>query len=62
MGRGFDLKTGVSLGKSLPEGLQRVADEVVEACPTGALSKNEKLVPGRNGSPRTVDDPARNGT
>ena len=45
VGRGFDLKTGVSLGKSLPEGLQKVADAVVEACPTGALAKNEKLPP-----------------
>ncbi len=43
VGRGFDLKTTVSLGKTLKEGLEKVADEVVHACPTGALSANEKL-------------------
>jgi len=47
VGRGFHLKAGVSLGKTLPEGLQKVADEVIEACPTGALAKNEKQ--GRSG-------------
>ena len=45
VGRGFDVTAGVSLDKSLPEGLERVADLVVEACPTGALSQNEKYVP-----------------
>jgi ferredoxin len=45
VGRGFDVRAGVSLDKSLAEGLERVADEVVEACPTGALSHNEKLKP-----------------
>jgi len=43
VGRGFDLKMSVSLGKSLTEGLQKVAEKVVKACPTGALSNNEKL-------------------
>jgi len=45
VGRGFDVKAGVSLDKSLREGLERVAEEVVEACPTGALATNEKYVP-----------------
>ena len=43
LGRGYDLKTTVSLGKTLKEGLDKVAAEVVYACPTGALSANEKL-------------------
>lgn len=43
IGRGFDVRPGVPLDKTLSEGLQKVAEEVVEACPTGALSHNEKL-------------------
>lgn len=42
VGRGFDVKVGVSLDKTLADGLEKVADKVVEACPTGALSHNEK--------------------
>jgi ferredoxin len=42
IGRGFDVKPGVSLNKTLAEGLEKVAEKVVEACPTGALSHNEK--------------------
>ena len=45
VGRGFDLKTGVSLDKTLDKGLEKVAEQVVEACPTGALAKNEKYQP-----------------
>ena len=45
VGRGFDVKAGVSLDKTLSEGLEKVADEVVEACPTGALAHNEKYAP-----------------
>lgn len=45
IGRGFDVKPGVSLDKTLSEGLQKVADQVIEACPTGALSHNEKFQP-----------------
>ncbi|MFK5924536.1 MAG: FAD-dependent oxidoreductase [Verrucomicrobiota bacterium] len=45
VGRGFDVKAGVSLDKTLWEGLEHVADKVVEACPTGALSTNEKYQP-----------------
>ena len=45
VGRGFDVTAGVSLDKTLSEGLEKVADEVVEACPTGALSHNEKYQP-----------------
>ncbi|HJM63885.1 MAG TPA: 2Fe-2S iron-sulfur cluster-binding protein [Roseibacillus sp.] len=45
VGRGFDVTAGVALDKTLPEGLEKVADQVVEACPTGALSSNEKYQP-----------------
>jgi NADH dehydrogenase/NADH:ubiquinone oxidoreductase subunit G len=45
VGRGFDVTAGVSLDKRLDEGLEKVADQVVEACPTGALTRNEKYQP-----------------
>lgn len=45
IGRGFDVRPGVPLNKTLSQGLQKVAVEVVEACPTGALSHNEKFIP-----------------
>lgn len=45
VGRGFNVTAGVSLDKTLWEGLEHVADKVVEACPTGALSTNEKYQP-----------------
>ena len=41
VGRGFDLKAGISLGKSLEEGLEKTAQQVIEACPTGALANAE---------------------
>jgi NADPH-dependent glutamate synthase beta subunit-like oxidoreductase/ferredoxin len=40
VGRGFDVRAGIALNKTLKEGLERVADEVVAACPTGALAKD----------------------
>jgi NADPH-dependent glutamate synthase beta subunit-like oxidoreductase len=42
VGRGFEVKAAVSLGKSLEEGLQKTAEKVVEACPTGALANAEE--------------------
>ena len=42
VGRGFEVRAGVSLDKSLAEGLEDLADKVIDACPTGAISKNEK--------------------
>jgi ferredoxin len=38
VGRGFEVRAGVSLGKSLEEGLEKTAGKVISACPTGALS------------------------
>lgn len=38
IGRGFDVKVDVPFGAALAEGLQRVARECAEACPTGAIA------------------------
>ncbi|MBI5690407.1 MAG: (2Fe-2S)-binding protein [Verrucomicrobia bacterium] len=37
IGRGFDVRIGTPLDRSIDEGLQKVAEEVVHHCPTGAL-------------------------
>jgi len=41
IGRGFDVRVNVPFGRSLAEGLQRVAAECVAACPTGALAMKQ---------------------
>jgi len=41
VGRGFEVKAAVSLDKPLEEGLRKTADQVVAACPTGALANFE---------------------
>jgi len=38
IGRGFDVRVGVPFDRSIAEGLQKVADRCVAACPTGALA------------------------
>jgi ferredoxin len=38
IGRGFSVRIGVPFNRTIEEGLQKVAQECVEACPTGALS------------------------
>ncbi len=38
IGRGFAVKVGVPFNRTIEEGLQKVAEECVEACPTGALA------------------------
>ena len=38
VGRGYDMRTGVSLNQSLDNGLKKTAKSVVKACPTGALA------------------------
>ena len=45
VGRGFDVKAGISLNQTLDRGLEKVAGKVIEACPTGALEENEKYQP-----------------
>ena len=37
IGRGFDVKIGAPLNHSIQQGLQKVADECIRHCPTGAL-------------------------
>lgn len=37
IGRGFDVRVGAPLNRTIEEGLQKVAAEVVHHCPTGAL-------------------------
>ena len=39
IGRGFEVVVGVPFGETLRAGLEKVAEDVVEACPTGALAK-----------------------
>ena len=39
VGRGFDVRVAVPFGRTLGEGLRKVAEECVAACPTGALAK-----------------------
>jgi ferredoxin len=39
IGRGFDVRVAAPMNHSIEEGLQRVADECVKHCPTGALVK-----------------------
>ncbi|MGB9597992.1 MAG: hypothetical protein ACPL7B_17030, partial [Candidatus Poribacteria bacterium] len=38
IGRGFDVRVGVPFNQTIEKGLQKVAKECVEACPTGALA------------------------
>jgi ferredoxin len=38
IGRGFDVKIAAPFGKTIEEGLQIVAQECVDGCPTGALA------------------------
>jgi ferredoxin len=37
IGRGFDVRIGAPLNRTIQEGLQKVADECIRHCPTGAL-------------------------
>ena len=39
IGRGFDVTVGVPFGKDTRAGLEKVAEEVVAACPVGALTR-----------------------
>ena len=42
IGRGFDVVVGIPFNESLDKGLKKVALEVADACPTGAISKKNK--------------------
>ena len=37
IGRGFDVRVGAPLSGTIEDGLQKVADECIRQCPTGAL-------------------------
>jgi ferredoxin len=41
IGRGFSVRVAVPFGEALAAGLQRVAGECAEACPTGALARTK---------------------
>jgi ferredoxin len=41
IGRGFDVRIGAPLNHTIEEGLQKVAKECVQQCPTGALELSE---------------------
>lgn len=41
IGRGFNVRVGVPFNHSISEGLQKVADECVVNCPTGALAMRD---------------------
>ena len=43
IGRGFDVVIGVPFNESVEAGLAETAEKVAKACPTGALSVNNKL-------------------
>ncbi len=43
IGRGFDVTVAVPFDRSIAEGLQRAAEQCVDACPTGALGLKEDL-------------------
>jgi NADH dehydrogenase/NADH:ubiquinone oxidoreductase subunit G len=42
IGRGFDVVVGVPLNENIASGLKKVALEVADACPTGAISRKAK--------------------
>lgn len=41
IGRGFEVKVGVSLDKNLEAGLGKLASEAIRSCPTGSLSASD---------------------
>jgi len=43
IGRGFDVVVGIPFDESLEKGLKKVALEVADACPTGAISRRDNL-------------------
>jgi ferredoxin len=50
IGRGFDVRIAAPFNRTIEEGLQKVAEECVRHCPTGALVLSEKRTPERNRS------------
>ena len=56
IGRGFDVKISAPFGQEVEAGLQRVAAECVQHCPTGALVFAEKKLAAANGHGATSGD------
>jgi ferredoxin len=57
VGRGFDVRVATPFNRTIEEGLQKVAAECVEHCPTGAITfrEPEGAIPAAVGSePRSV--------
>ncbi len=54
VGRGFDVKIGIPLDKTLRDGLGQTAARVIESCPTGALAADETAPQG----PGTSHEPS----
>ncbi len=45
VGRGFDVRVATPFNRTIEDGLQKVAEECVEQCPTGALVFSERTLP-----------------
>lgn len=45
VGRGFDIEIGMPFDEEMQQGLDNIAEEVIRACPTGALAFNEMYRP-----------------
>ena len=41
IGRGFDIEIGIPFNDHMKDGLDSIAEEVIRACPTGALSLSD---------------------
>ncbi len=48
IGRGFDVRVAAPFNRTIEDGLQRVAEECVKHCPTGALVFAEKRIPAKS--------------
>ncbi len=59
IGRGFDVRVSAPFNHSIEEGLQKVAAECVEHCPTGALVFGEKHA--KEALERTAPSPVQGG-
>jgi NADH dehydrogenase/NADH:ubiquinone oxidoreductase subunit G len=45
VGRGFDVRVAAPFNRTIEDGLQKVAEECVKQCPTGALVFSERTPP-----------------
>ena len=45
VGRGFDVRVATPFNRTIEDGLQKVAEECVKQCPTGALVFREQTPP-----------------